>query len=85
MIRRPGKQLVSLGSGLKDLMMFPVSTRRIAGHALRLVQQSKHYKDTRPMHDFGSAEVLKIPVDHITCAGPRTSDSAGTATEGTRR
>jgi phage-related protein len=65
-IAEPSKQIVFLGSSLKDLTAFPLPARRVTGHALRLAQQGARHADARPMHGFGSAQVLEIPVDHAT-------------------
>jgi phage-related protein len=65
-IARPSKQIVFLGSSLKDLTAFPLSVKRVAGHALRLAQQGERHADAQLMRGFGSAQVLEIRVDHAT-------------------
>lgn len=65
-IARPSKQILFLGSSLKDLTAFPLPAKRVIGHALRLAQQGERHADARPMRGFGSAQVLEIRVDHAT-------------------
>lgn len=66
MIGRPNKQIVFLGSSLKDLTAFPMPAKRVTGHALRLAQQGERHIDARPMHGFGGAQVTEIRVDRAT-------------------
>lgn len=68
MVAQPSKQIVFLGSSLKDLTAFPLSAKRVTGHALRLAQQGERHADARPLRGFGSAQVLEIRVDHATDA-----------------
>jgi phage-related protein len=65
-IARASKQIVFLGSSLKDLTAFPLPVKRVTGHALRLAQQGERHADARLMRGFGSALVLEIGVDHAT-------------------
>ena len=65
-IARPDKQIVFLGSSLKDLTAFPLAAKRVTGHALRLAQQGARHEDARLTRGFGTAQVLEIRVDHAT-------------------
>jgi len=65
-IARPSKQIVFLGSSLKNLTAFPLPAKRVSGHALRLAQEGERHADAQPLRGFGSAQVLEMRVDHAT-------------------
>jgi len=65
-IARPSKQIVFLGSSLKNLTAFPLPAKRVSGHVLRLAQEGERHADARPLRGFGSAQVLEMRVDHAT-------------------
>ena len=58
------RQLVWVGSSLKDLRAFPEEVRQIMGYALHLAQCGGKHPAAKPLHGFGGAGVLEAVGDY---------------------
>ena len=57
------KELVWLGSSLRDMRVFPEEVRQVMGFALFLAQTGSKHVAARPLRGFGSAGVLEVVDD----------------------
>jgi len=57
------KDLIWVGSSLKDLRGFPDDVKRVMGYALRLAQKGDKHPDAKPLKGFGGAGVLEVAED----------------------
>jgi phage-related protein len=57
------RQIVWVGSSLKDLRKFPDSVKDEVGYILYLVQIGKHHKNIKPLTGFASG-VMEIKSDY---------------------
>lgn len=57
------KELIWVGSSLKDLREFPEDVKGVMGYALRLAQQGGKHPDAKPLKGFGGAGVLEVVED----------------------
>ncbi len=60
----PDREIVFVGSSLRDLSAFPLAVKKVMGHALRLAQRGERHPDARLMVGFRGARVMEIPDDH---------------------
>jgi phage-related protein len=58
------KDLLWIGSSLRDLREFPEDVKRVMGYALRLAQKGGKHPDAKPLKGFGGAGVLEIVDEH---------------------
>ncbi len=58
------RQLVWVGSSLKDLRAFPEEVRQVMGFALYQAQTGDKHVAARPLRGFGAAGVLEVVEDH---------------------
>lgn len=58
------KELIWVGSSLKDLREFPQGVKGVMGYALRLAQKGGKHPDAKPLKGFGGAGVLEVVEDH---------------------
>ena len=58
------RELVWVGSSLKDLRAFPEEVRQIMGFALYLAQCGSKHPAAKPLRGFGGAGVLEMVDDH---------------------
>ncbi len=58
------RQLVWVGSSLKDLRAFPEEVRQVMGFALYQAQTGDKHVAARPLRGFGGAGVLEVVEDH---------------------
>ena len=58
------KDLIWVGSSLKDLRGFPDDVKGSMGYALRLAQKGGKPPNAKPLKGFGGAGVLEIVEDH---------------------
>ncbi|HED16748.1 MAG TPA: hypothetical protein ENI64_08055 [Gammaproteobacteria bacterium] len=58
------KQVIWIGSSLKDLKDFPGDVIDVMGYAIHLAQQGDKHPDTKPLKGFGSAKTLEVVDDH---------------------
>ncbi len=58
------KDLIWVGSSLKDLREFPDAVKGVIGYALRLAQKGGKHPDAKPLKGFGGAGVLEIVENH---------------------
>ncbi|MBN1684667.1 MAG: type II toxin-antitoxin system RelE/ParE family toxin [Gammaproteobacteria bacterium] len=57
------KQLIWIGSSLKDLNMFPEDVKDEIGYILYLVQNKEHHSNIKPLKGF-SGGVMEIKTDY---------------------
>jgi len=62
------KKLVWVASSKKDLKAMPTQVQDVFGHALHLAQIGHRFRNSKPMHGFGSASVIEIVEDIGTSA-----------------
>jgi phage-related protein len=58
------RDLIWVGSTLKDLSRFPDDVKRVIGYALRLAQKGGKHMDAKPLKGFSGAGVLEIVASH---------------------
>lgn len=57
------RELVWVGSSLKDLKTFPKAVRRVMAYALLLAQRGDKHPNAKPLTGFGGAGVLEVVED----------------------
>ena len=60
----PLKQVIWVGSSLKDLREFPEPVQDLMGYALYVAQSGGKHRDTKVLSGFGGAGVVEIVKDH---------------------
>jgi len=58
------RDLIWVGSSLKDLRGFPDDVKGVMGYALRLAQKGGKHPNAKPLKGFGGAGVLEVVEDH---------------------
>ncbi|HZA66908.1 MAG TPA: type II toxin-antitoxin system RelE/ParE family toxin [Geminicoccaceae bacterium] len=58
------KDLVWVGSSLRDYRRFPAEVKRDMGYALYLAQVGKTHRSVKPLKGFAGAGVLELVDDH---------------------
>jgi len=58
------RQLVWVGSSLKELRAFPEEVRQVMGFALYQAQTGDKHVAAKPLRGFGGAGVLEVVEDH---------------------
>lgn len=54
------KQVLWMGSSLKDLSRFPGEVKETFGHGIYLAQRGEKHEDAKPLTGFGGAGVLEL-------------------------
>ncbi|MCU0292146.1 MAG: type II toxin-antitoxin system RelE/ParE family toxin [Thermoanaerobaculaceae bacterium] len=60
MVVSGNKELIWVGSALKDLREFPEDVRQVMGFALYLAQVGEKHPDAKPLKGFSGAGVLDV-------------------------
>jgi phage-related protein len=60
MVVSGNKELIWVGSSLKDLREFPEDVRQVMGFALYLAQVGEKHSDAKPLKGFSGAGVLEV-------------------------
>ncbi|MGI8825057.1 MAG: type II toxin-antitoxin system RelE/ParE family toxin [Chloroflexota bacterium] len=64
MTRATNKDLIWVGSSLKDLRGFPDDVKRAMGYALHVAQKGGKHPNAKPLKGFGGAGVLEVAEYH---------------------
>lgn len=64
MTQEKDKEVIWVGSSLKDLRAFPDEVKRVVGFALRVAQKGGKHPDAKPLRGFGGAGVLEVVENH---------------------